>query len=152
MNELRKILEEVYNQWGAGTVRAIISQIDSYPIKFSGVLRRSISFEQIREDEVRFNMADYGKYVDEGIGIFGPKKTGIPKTSIPGLAFYLKDWSRAKGLNNWAVATNIVKRGGIKPRPFFNTVIESRVPLLGDAIIKSTEEYISKTVNNLNKQ
>lgn len=152
MNELRKILKDVYNKWGAETVRAIINKIDSYPVKWRGTLRRSISYSQPTEDQIDFNMADYGKFVDEGVGQFGPRGQRIPRESIPKIAYYLKPWAQSKGLNPYAVATNIVKRGGIKPRPFFNSVIEARVPQLGDAVVKAHEEYLNKTIDNLNKQ
>lgn len=152
MEELRKILKGVYDKWGAETVKAIITKIDSYPVKWRGTLRRSISYSQPAEDQIDFNMADYGRFVDEGVGQFGPRKQRIPRQSIPKIAHYLKPWAKSKGLNPYAVATNIVKRGGIKPRPFFNSVIEARVPQLGDAVVKAHEEYISKKIDEGNKQ
>jgi hypothetical protein len=152
--ELIKILRQVKDKWGRETVQAIIRQIDSYPIRFKGTLRRSISYSQddTIDGNIRFNMADYGQFIDEGVGLFGPNQKPIPRQSIPGIAFYLKPWAQAKGLNPWAVATNIVKRGGIRPRPFFNTVIEKRVPELGDTIIKTYEDYLDNQINNINKE
>lgn len=152
MEELRKILKSVYDKWGSETVKAIITKLDSYPIKWRGTLRRSISYSQPEVDQIDFNMADYGRFVNEGVGQFGPRKQRISRQSIPKIAFYLKPWAQSKGLNPYAVATNIVKRGGIKPRPFFNSVIEARVPQLGDAVIKAHEEYISKKIDEGNKQ
>ena len=149
MNELRQILKKVYDKWGLETVKAIVTQLDSYPIQWRGTLRRSISYEQPSEDEINFNMADYGQFVDEGTGIFGPRNQRIPRSQIPKIAFYLKPWANSKGLNAYAVATNIVKRGGVRPRPFFKSVIESRVPELGEAVVKAQEEYITKRINNI---
>jgi hypothetical protein len=152
--ELNDILRKVKDKWGRETVQAIVREIDKYPIQYKGTLRRSISYEQKPgvDGDIDFNMADYGQYVDEGTGVFGPKKTAIPKTSIPGIAFYLKNWAQAKGLNPWAVATNIVKRGGIKPRPFFNTVIERRIEILGNDITTAYEDYLNEQINNINKE
>jgi hypothetical protein len=149
--ELNEILISVKDRWGRETVQAIINEIDKYPIRYKGTLRRSISYSQDNtpDGDIRFNMADYGQFIDEGTGLFGPKKTPIPKTSIPGIAHYLKDWARDKGLNPWAVATNIVKRGGVKPRPFFNTVIERRIEILGNNITEAIENYLEVQINNI---
>jgi hypothetical protein len=152
--QLIKILKGVKDKWGADTVAAIVKEIDRYPIKWKGVLRRSVSYEQQSDldGDITFNMADYGKFIDEGIGIFGPRNQRIPKRSIPGLAFYLRPWAQSKGLNPWAVATKIVERGGIKPRPFFNSVIQNRVPQLGEAITEAYTIYLNESINNLNNQ
>jgi len=151
MPELNNILISVKDKWGRETVQAIINEIDKYPIRYKGTLRRSVSYSQDNtpDGDIRFNMADYGQFIDEGTGLFGPKKIAIPKTSIPGIAFYLKDWARDKGLNPWAVATNIVKRGGVKPRPFFNTVIERRIEILGNNITDAIENYLEGQINNI---
>jgi hypothetical protein len=145
MNELILILRRVKDKWGLETVKAILNEIDKYPILWKGTLRRSISYEQDLglDGDISFNMADYGRFVDEGIGIFGPQQTKIPKQKLGALAFHLKEWSDSKSLNNWAVAQNIIKRGGIKPRPFFKSVIESRVPNLSEEIQKAYTDYLT---------
>jgi hypothetical protein len=151
MDELIEILKKVKDQWGREGVQAILKKMDSYPIKWRGTLRRSISYSQGDgpDGDITFNMADYGRFIDEGIGLFGPNKSPLRRESIPGIAFYLKPWATSKGLNPYAVATNIVKRGGIKPRPFFNSVIEARVPRLGESITEAYSEYLNKTINNI---
>ena len=147
MTDIRDILKQTQEKWGEETVRAIIRKLQSYPVYWKGTLQRSIIYD-ISGDEVEFFMADYGRFIDEGTGRFGPRKTPIPKSSIPGIAFGLKSWAKSKNLNEWGVATNIVKRGGTKPKPFFKSVIESRIPLLGEAITNAYSEYLKSVVEN----
>lgn len=150
MTELEKILDDALNKWGQETVQAIIRQIDSYPIRWKGTLRRSISYDIVNQ-QVEFLMADYGQFIDEGIGIYGPRKQRIPTTKKGALAYYLKEWSSSKGLNSWAVATNIIKRGGVKPRPFFNTVIQQRVQGLDKFLNDAYDDYLQTVVNKASK-
>lgn len=151
--ELVLLLKQVKDRWGRETVQAIVNKIDSYPIRWQGTLRRSITYQQDNtpDGDINIFMADYGKFIDGGIGQFGPRGTRIPKTSIPGIASHIKQWASSKGLNPWAVATNIVKRGGIKPRPFFNSVIEARVPQLGEAITEAYADYLEQAINKANE-
>lgn len=152
MNDIKQILKEVKDKWGRETVEAIIRKISSYPIRDRGTLSRSITYAQDdAEDDIEFFMADYGKFIDEGVGIFGPRKQRIPKESIPGMAYHLKSWATSKNLNPWAVATNIQKRGGIKPRPFFKSVIESRVPQLGEMVTEAYNQYLESKIKNIEK-
>ena len=150
MNELEQILEDALDKWGQETVQAILRKIDSYPIRWKGLLRRSISYE-IKGQNVEFLMADYGKFIDEGVGLFGSRKTRIPTSKKGALAYYLKEWSTSKGLNSWAVATNIIKRGGIKPRPFFNSVIQQRVQGLDKVLNDAYDDFLQKAVDNASK-
>lgn len=154
MDELIEILRRVKDKWGQETVQAIIRKIDSYPIEWRGTLRRSISYEQKSgpDGDIDFNVADYGKFIDEGTGIFGPNKTRIPRESIPKIAYHLKEWAQTKNLNPYAVATNIVKRGGVKPRPFFNSVIESRIGQLGEMIGAAYTDYLDNQINNISNE
>lgn len=150
MGELEQILDDALNTWGKETVAAIVRKIDSYPIRWKGILRRSISYD-IVDQQVEFFMADYGRFIDEGFGIFGPKKTRIPTAKRGALAYHLKEWSTSKNLNSWAVATNIIKRGGVKPRPFFNSVIQQRVQGLDKVINDAYDDYIQKSVDKASK-
>lgn len=152
MKELIKLLEDVQDKWGKETVQAILKKIDSYPIKDLGVLRRSISYSQDRSGSVTFNMADYGQFVDKGVDglLQSVGSTFKFRGNWKGTAFYLKEWAARKNLNPYAVAYKIQKEG-VKPRPFFNSVIESRVPDLGVAINKAQSDYLASTINNLNK-
>lgn len=151
MNEqLLNIIRQVKDKWGQETVAAIIAEIDRYPIKWNGTLRRSISYEQSEglDGDVSIFMADYGKFIDEGTGTFGPRNQRIPLQSIPKIAYHLKQWATSKNLNPYAVATNIVKRGGVKPRPFFTSVVEKRVNDLGLDIEKAIVQYMENQINN----
>ena len=144
--ELKDLLQQVTDQWGAETVAAILKKLDSYPIKWNGTLRRSISYNQEGTD-ISFNMADYGDFIDKGVSGTSIKRN-TPysfRGRYKGLAFYLKDWALSKGLNEWAVAKSIQKKG-IKPRPFFTSVIESRIPELEPLITQATEDYITSVL------
>ena len=150
MEELVKLLAEVQDKWGEETVKAIIKKLDSYPIKWQGTLRRSVSYSQKQSGDIEFLMADYGKFIDEGVdGTLIKRNSPYSfKGNIPGTAFYIKKWADSKGINPYAAATSIQRRG-IEPRPFFNDVIESRIDDLGEAINKAQQEYIDKTINNI---
>ena len=154
--ELTLLLKQVKDKWGRETVQAILRKIDSYPIRWKGTLRRSIMYQQEEgpDGDINLLMADYGKFIDEGIGLQGPRKSPIPKKSIAGIAFHIKPWADSKGLNAWAVATNIQKRGGFKsgPRPFFNSVIDQRVEVLGESITKAYTDYLNQSIENFNKE
>lgn len=152
--ELIRLLREVKDKWGRETVAAMVKKLDSYPIKWKGTLRRSIIYKQEEgaDGDVDFLMADYGRFIDEGIGTFGPRRQAIAKKSIPGIAFHLKPWATSKGLNPWAVATSIVNKGGIKPRPFFNSVIDQRVAVLGNDITNAIAKYMEDSVDKFNSQ
>lgn len=151
MEELIKLLEKVQDEWGLETVKAILNQIDSFPIKDKGTLRRSISYAQGKEG-ITFNMADYGKFVDEGVdGLITAVGSQFKfRGNFKGMAFHLKEWSNSKGLNEYAVAYRIQQRG-IKPRPFFTSIIEKRVPKLGEAILQAQTDYLDKQINNINR-
>jgi hypothetical protein len=152
--ELLALLIQIKDQWGRETVAAILKKIDSYPIKYKGTLKRSIFYEQDKtaDGDIEFFMADYGQFVDKGVnGIAQARGSqfNFKQKSIAGVAFHIKPWATSKGLNNWAVATNIVKKG-IKPRPFFDSVIQTRVNFLGDAITQGIADYMDDQINNLN--
>ena len=142
--ELKKILDE----WGAETVGKIIQAIDTNNLKWRGTLRRSIIY-QIGEDNIQFLMADYGKFFDEN-----SDSPTFKKGSKGALAYHLKDWASSKGLNSWAVATNIVKRGRLKRKPvnFFTAVIEKQIanlaPKLDDGIIR----YLDQRIQIINQE
>ena len=158
MNEgLLALLRQIKDQWGRETVAAILKRIDSYPIKYKGTLKRSIFYEQdnTTDGDIEFFMADYGKFVDQGVNGINQARGSqfsFRQTSIKGVAYHIKPWADSKGIQNpWGVATNIVKKG-IKPRPFFDSVIQSRVNILGEAITEGMAEYMDTQINNLNNQ
>lgn len=145
--QLKKALE----LWGAETVKKIIAAM---PYD-SGDLKASVKYT-IGQEFIDFSMDTYGRYLDEGTGQLGPKakKFSNPKKVRAGIANSLKlsGWASRKNLNPWAVATNIVKRGGLRPRRFFNDVIERElanlVPYLDDAFV----EYIDGRVKIISEE
>lgn len=147
MNDIQDILNKLLDKWSQETIEAMLKKIDEQDIKWRGILRRSLAYE-ITNQGVDFLMADYGKFIDEGTGIFGPRAQRIPTTSIPGIAFYIKPWAQSKGLNNWAVATRIVQRGGIPAKPFFKTVIEQRLQTQQATIQQGLQDYITQRIEN----
>ena len=152
--ELIEYLRQIKDKWGKETVAAILKKIDSYPIKYKGTLKRSISYEQdgTADGDIEFFMADYGQFVDQGVNGINQTRGSqfsFKQTSIKGVAYHIKPWASSKGLNNWAVATNIVKKG-IKPRPFYNSVIQSRISVLGEALTQGIVTYEENRINNLN--
>jgi hypothetical protein len=154
--ELKRFFEQVYDQWGQGTVQAILKEIDRYPIKWRGTLRRSISYQigdVAGEDAISFNMADYGEFVDKGVnGIFQNRgsKYNFRISSIGGVAYHVKPWADSKGLNNWAVARSIVRKG-FKPRPFFDSVIQARFPKLQEDLTQAYQSYLDSQVESINR-
>jgi hypothetical protein len=143
--ELKRALE----LWGAETVKKIIAAMPAD----TGRLKASVKYT-IGQEFIDFSMETWGRYLDEGTGKFGPKAKPLGKKSRAGIAMALKmsGWASRKNLNPWAVATNIVKRGGLKPRRFFNDVIERElatlVPHLDDAFV----EYIEGRVKIISEQ
>ena len=152
MKTIEQVLLEVQDKWGLETVNAIIKKLDSYPIKWRGTLRRSIIYEvDEKQSEVNIFMADYGEFVDKGVdGLI--KKWGSPfrfRGRFAGTEYHIREWADSKGLNSWALAFKI-QRDGIKPRPFFDSVVASRVPNLESDIDKAVKDYLDKTINNIN--
>lgn len=149
MNDLPLLLEQAANLWGQETVAAILRQLDSYPIQFNGTLRRSIMYEETEPFNFKFLMADYGQFQDEGvdgtkISYNSPYKF---KGNWPGTAFHIKAWADAKGFNNFALAKKI-QRDGIKPRPFFKSVVEARLPELSVVLDTTYQNYLNQAIQN----
>jgi hypothetical protein len=151
MDDIQEILNKLLEKWSQDTVAEMIKAIDSQDIKWRGALKRSIKYE-IGQDGVEFLMADYGAFVDEGTGIFGPRKQRIPKRSLGGIAYHIKPWADSKGLNNWAVATKIIQRGGVKARPFFKSIIEQRLATQQKEIQDGFQRYIEDRISQAANQ
>lgn len=147
--ELQQLLEAAANVWGQETVQAILAKLDSYPIQWNGSLRRSIMYEENEPFNFNFLMADYGQFQDEGVdGLknqFGSQFKF--KGNWKGTAASIKPWADSKGLNAWAVARSIQDKG-IKPRPFFKSVIETRLPQLEVVINETYQNYLNQMVQN----
>lgn len=150
MNDIDKLLQEVYNKWGADTVKAIIKEIDRQGLRHLGILRRSISYEQKGENEPSFNMVDYGTFLDEGVeSMDSDTNTGYKfRGNWKGMAYHLTEWADSKDLNRFAVAYSIQKKG-LKPRKFFNSVIEKRFPILMDEVNEALIKSMDQTIDNL---
>ena len=89
---------------------------DTNYMKNKTIVKIKLAPENKKPLTVEIDTTEYYKYMDGGTGIFGRFKTRIPDESINGMAYYIKDWAERKGLNPYAVATTIVRRGGLKPR------------------------------------
>jgi len=151
---LEELLKSVQDKWGRETVNAILKKIDEQDIKWDGTLRRSISYEQAPDGNITFLMADYGQFQDQGVnGVSNNRQStfSFRITSIGGVAHFIKPWANSKGLNNWAVARSIVRKG-IKPRPFFNDVIEARLNTLGLDIEQAMVQYMEDQIRKYNAQ
>lgn len=155
--ELILLLKQIKDQWGRETVAAILREMDTKRngLSFNGTLRKSISYEQ-QEDldgDISFSMLNYGHFLDQGVN--GTRsayatqfKFSGDKDKIRRMGGALKPWADAKGINAWALANSLQKKG-IEPRRFFDSVVEVRLGVLGEAITTGLTEYMN---NRLNKQ
>lgn len=145
-----EILQEAKREWGAETVEAIKLKINEDDIIFQSVLLNSIAFEQDQtlDGEINFKMSDYGKFIDRGVN--GTSVSVGSEFSFrgkwQGTALAIKPWADAKGLNPYAVARKI-QRDGIKPRRFFESVIESRLPDLAKNLEAAYTKYLNDAIN-----
>lgn len=151
--ELINLLNQVKDQWGRGTVAAILRKIDDEGLVWNGTLRRSVIYEQQKtpDGDISFFMADYGKYLDKGVnGIRSAYTTPFNYTGTPEnirkMGWAIKPWADSKGLNSWAVAASMQKKG-VRPRRFFDSVVESRVSVLGEMITAGISEYMTARLN-----
>ncbi len=143
--QLKKALE----LWGAETVKKIIAAMPAD----TGKLKASVKYT-IGQEFIDFSMDTYGRYLDEGTGKFGPRNKPLPnnKRTIAGIAFGLKTWASKKNLNEWAVAKKIVERGGLRPRGFFNRVIEREIVNLLPHLDGAFVEYIEGRVKVISEE
>jgi hypothetical protein len=145
-----EILQEAKRQWGAETVEAIKLKINDGDIIWQSTLLNSIRFEQdgTLDGEIEFKMTEYGKFIDEGVN--GTSTSVGSQFSFrgkwKGTAEAIKPWADSKGINPYAVAKSIQKEG-IKPRRFFNSVIESRLPDLATNLEVAYTTYLNETIN-----
>ncbi len=151
MNEqLILLLQQAKAQWGIETVQAIKNKITEDNIIYQSNLLNSIGFTQddTLDGNITFNMAEYGKFIDEGVnGIQESQGSQFSfKGNYKGTAVAIKQWADSKGLNNWAVAHSIQKKG-IQPRRFFNSVIESRIPNLEQLLDTAYRTYLDAMIN-----
>jgi hypothetical protein len=150
-----EILQEAKRQWGAETVEAIKLKINEGDIIWQSTLLNSIRFEQddSLDGEIDFKMTEYGKFIDEGVNGTS-NSVGSQFTfrgNWKGTALAIKPWADSKGINPYAVAKSIQK-SGIKPRRFFNSVIESRLPDLATKLEIAYTTYLNDTINKAQQQ
>ena len=151
MNEqqLLALINQIKDRWGRETVFAIISRIQEEQAFFTGTLERSVIFEQdTSTGDITFFMADYGEFLDEGVNgtDIGRGSKFSFRGNWKGTALYIKQWANAKGLNEWATARSIQKKG-IEPRRFFTSVIERRIAILGEEITQGISDYMTNLIN-----
>jgi hypothetical protein len=154
MNELKAIIESVEEQWGIETVKAIKNKIKQEKLIWSSRLYNSVGMTY-QDSELDIFMDDYGHFQDDGVKSSygrGTSDTGLQfRGNWKGMAFHLKRWADSKGLNAYAVAYSIQNKG-IKPKRFFTTVIEDRVPILGDSINKAIGDFMDAQTNRSNEE
>ena len=120
-NAIRKLAQEIVEM-----TRESIA-----PNKASGELETSISYV-IQQNGTSYTISimgnDYAKFLDSGSGPhYGdksaePDENNIHKLNREAITSILK-WSEGKGLNGWAVVTNI-KYYGTKPHPYLEDLMD----------------------------
>ena len=150
MDELIRLLLQVKSEWGMETVNAIKAKIEQEDAIFSSQLLNSITFTQevSLDGDVKFIMADYGQFIDEGVnGLTTQWGSQFSfKGNWKGTAAAVGDWAAAKGLNQWALGRSIQDKG-IKPRKFFTSVVEARIPDLATMLETAYTTYLNQQTN-----
>lgn len=115
----------------------------------TGLLRASISSESRVDGSdvvgVVGTNKEYAKPVEYGTGVFSeaPDSRHTPFFPPPGA---LEGWAKRHGMNAYAVAWAIFKRGGTRPARMFRSVLESRffqtlvVQRVGNAVQRALGE------------
>lgn len=151
MNDLILLLQKVKAEWGLETVNAIKAKIQQEEAIFSSELLNSIGFTQddSLDGNISFKMIDYGKFIDEGVNGLqqGQGSEYTFKGNWKGTALAIEPWATAKGLNMWALGRSIQDKG-IRPRRFFNSVIEARLQNLATDIEQAYLTYLEEQINN----
>lgn len=147
---LYELLQNAKRQWGIETVEAIKNRIREEDAIFSQTLLDSVGLNQddTLDGNITFKMVDYGHFLDEGVN--GLQNSVGSQFSFrgnwKGTAVALTDWANAKGLNKWAVAQKLQKEG-LRPRRFFTSVIEARLPELGPQLELAYTTYLNDMIN-----
>ena len=158
MNELIQLLQQVKRQWGQETVAAIVAEMQRQNLSYQGRLQESISFKQDEtlDGNITFDMLNYGEYLDLGVNGRNSAYTtrfqfsGEPE-KIRAMGGALFAWANSKGLNAWAVAHSI-QRKGLRPRRFFTDVIEQRLDELGPMLEEAYKNYLNQQTNRQQNQ
>lgn len=153
--QLINLLKQIKDQWGSETVAAILREMDKKrnSLNFNGTLRKSIIYEQANDldGDISFFMADYGQFLDKGVnGILSAYATSYSYSGDPQkirkMGGALKPWADSKGINPWALAWSL-QRKGLEPRRFFDSVVEARLGTLGEQITIGLTEYMNNQFN-----
>jgi hypothetical protein len=75
----------------------------------------------------------YGASVEFGIGDFNEGPGGLGQRPLP-TAGELEGWAHRHGLNAYAVARVIERRGGIRPVPYMRDGFQAAMPNIGDYV------------------
>lgn len=151
MPTIYEVIQDAKRRWGIETVNAIKKKIEQEDLIFQKNLYDSIGLNQddTLDGNITFKMTDYGKFLDEGVNgtenLFGSQFSFQGNWRGTGAA--IQDWATSKGLNPWATAKSIQKKG-IEPRKFFNSVIEERLPQLALDIETAYTTYLNDMINN----
>ncbi len=143
--ENQEDLYSIIQEWGDKVVSEMKLKLLQSGTR-DGNLTNSLRFDAVSG---QFEMEYYGQYIDLGTWAKGPFSLKPPTPNTPqynktvaGMAHGMELWANQRGLNEWAVAKSILRKGGLSPRHFFSDTIEENIdllaPLVGDAII----EYI----------
>lgn len=107
----------------------------------TGRLRNSISYV-VKNNILYISMENYGQAVNDGT------KPHMPPVKS------LDTWAKKKGLNPWAVATNI-KKYGTDPHPFMNELDnfeDKYAKMFEDGAYNEIENFIYKTLNEIKRK
>lgn len=137
-------LSNVINKTGQqATVLVSNSAVDKAPRRY-GTLKRSI-FSQFTSSVGKFSgkvvqdgtVAKYGKWVNEGTGIYGPNKSPIVPVTKPFLAWkdYSGGWHRAKSVK------------GQKAQPFMEPALQEN----RDKINQMFKDRVNEFLNSVGK-
>ena len=155
MEDLDDIILQAQRLWGDETVKAIKKKIQKENVIWKSQLYNSIGYDfDTNKGEFDFYMEDYGVFQDDGVKSSygrGTSDAGYQfRGNWQGMAFHLKQWARSKNINPYAAAYSIQNKG-IKPKRFFNDVIEHRLDLLPKAINTAITKHMDAQVERLNR-
>ena len=133
-----KSLGDVMNNLANRIVEKTKEEINKEGLEYSGNLLQKVDMpikmfgQKIVAELI---MADYYDYINQGVrGVGGETKTGMRwKIKAPNSPYFYKDkkpplfaiynWSKEKGFNPY-VMRNIIYHSGIKPRRYFDRVMD----------------------------
>ena len=161
--KIEDVLDILYRRWAEETIVIMLRVMDtSNPsgLKWRGTLRNSLKYVLSEQGVDILMKAAYGQYQDEGVNglnnnygspysFSSAKKGFIDRKVVAKMARALRPWAKAKGLNEFAVAYSL-QRKGIKPKRFFKTVYEARIDILvaeiEKAFVETTQAQIQAAI------